>query len=70
MVTSAPFYSGKALDVRYRVPFGMLVSLIILFVVVSSDPPVVLFGLFVCYALSGLMTWVYQKIRHLLSSKP
>ena len=70
MVTNAPFYSGKALDIRYRVPFGMLVLLIIVFVVVSSDPPVVLFGLFVCYALSGLITWAYQKIRKSLSSKP
>lgn len=69
MVTSAPFYSGKALDVRHRVPFGMLVLLIIVFVIVSSDPPVVLFGLFVCYALSGFIAWIYHKFCKPLSSK-
>jgi CDP-diacylglycerol--serine O-phosphatidyltransferase len=53
MVSNAPFYSGKALDVRYRVPFGVMVLLLVGFVVISSDPPVALFGLFVIYALSG-----------------
>ncbi|TMS58191.1 CDP-diacylglycerol--serine O-phosphatidyltransferase [Imbroritus primus] len=63
MVSNAPFYSGKALDVRYRVPFGVMVLLLIGFVVISSDPPVALFGLFVVYALSGyaLSGWRMMK---------
>lgn len=60
MVASVYFYSGKALDVRNRVPFGMLVLLIVVFVVISSDPPVVLFSLFVCYALSGFMIALWR----------
>jgi CDP-diacylglycerol--serine O-phosphatidyltransferase len=42
MVSNAPFYSGKALDVRHRVPFGVMVLVLVLFVVISSDPPVAL----------------------------
>src|ERR1700756_1977019 len=33
MVSNAPFYSGKALDVRHRVPFGVMVLVLVLFVV-------------------------------------
>ena len=62
MVSNAMFYSGKALDVRYRAPFGVMILVILGFVLVSSDPPVALFGLFVAYALSGYIFWVWQKI--------
>jgi CDP-diacylglycerol--serine O-phosphatidyltransferase len=62
MVSNALFYSGKALDVRYRAPFGVMILVILGFVLVSSDPPVALFGLFVAYALSGYVFWLWQKI--------
>ncbi|MGO4329202.1 CDP-diacylglycerol--serine O-phosphatidyltransferase [Cupriavidus sp. 2TAF22] len=62
MVSNAPFYSGKALDVRYRVPFGMMVLVLVLFVVVSTDPPVALFGLFVAYAISGYVLWGWRGL--------
>ncbi|WP_066738989.1 CDP-diacylglycerol--serine O-phosphatidyltransferase [Cupriavidus sp. D384] len=62
MVSNAPFYSGKALDVRYRVPFGMMVLVLVLFVIVSSDPPVALFGLFVAYAISGYLLWAWRAM--------
>ena len=61
MVSNAMFYSGKALDVRYRAPFGMMVVVILGFVLISSDPPLALFGLFVAYAISGYVFWVWQK---------
>lgn len=62
MVSNALFYSGKALDVRYRAPFGVMILVILGFVLISSDPPVALFGLFVAYALSGYVFWLWQKI--------
>ncbi len=62
MVSNVLFYSGKALDVRYRAPFGVMILIILGFVLVSSDPPVALFGLFVAYASSGYVFWVWQKI--------
>jgi CDP-diacylglycerol--serine O-phosphatidyltransferase len=35
---------------------------LVLFVVVSSDPPVALFGLFVAYAISGYVLWGWRAI--------
>jgi len=63
MVSNAPFYSGKALDVRHRVPFGVILLVVVAFVLVSSDPPLMLFGLFVLYGLSGYVFWGYQVLR-------
>jgi CDP-diacylglycerol--serine O-phosphatidyltransferase len=39
-----------------------MILVIIGFILVSSDPPVALFGLFVAYAISGYVFWVWQKI--------
>jgi len=62
MVSNARFYSGKALDVRYRVPFWVMVMLILGFVLISSNPPLTLFGLFVVYSLSGYVLWLWEKV--------
>jgi CDP-diacylglycerol---serine O-phosphatidyltransferase len=62
MVSNALFYSGKALDVRYRAPFGVMILVILGFVLISSDPPVALFGLFIVYALSGYAFWIWQRV--------
>ena len=61
MVSNARFYSGKALDVRYRVPFWAMVLLILGFVLISSNPPLTLFGLFVVYSLSGYVLWLWER---------
>jgi len=63
MVSNAPFYSGKALDVRHRVPFAGVLLVVVVFVLVSSDPPVMLFGLFVLYGMSGYIFWGYSMLR-------
>ncbi|WP_213296649.1 CDP-diacylglycerol--serine O-phosphatidyltransferase [Paraburkholderia sacchari] len=63
MVSNAPFYSGKALDVRHRVPFAATLLVVVAFVLVSSDPPLMLFGLFVLYGLSGYVFWAWQGVR-------
>ena len=61
MVSNARFYSGKALDVRYRVPFGVMVLMILTFVLISSNPPLTLFGLFVVYSISGSVIWAWER---------
>src|SRR3984885_3740668 len=63
MESNAPFYSGKALAVQYRVPFGVILLVGLAFVAISSDPPVVLFGLFVLYGLSGYIFWAIRTLR-------
>jgi CDP-diacylglycerol--serine O-phosphatidyltransferase len=61
MVSNARFYSGKALDIRYRVPFGVMVLMILTFVLISSNPPLTLFGIFVIYAVSGYVIWAWER---------
>ena len=62
MVSNARFYSGKALDVRYRVPFGVMILMILTFVLISSNPPFALFGLFVIYSISGYVIWAWERL--------
>jgi CDP-diacylglycerol--serine O-phosphatidyltransferase len=67
MVSNAPFYSGKTFALGRSVPFWVILVLVAVFVFVSSDPPVVLFGLFVVYGLSGwgIMLWRWRRARAL-----
>lgn len=67
MVTNAPFYSGKTFALGRSVPFWVILLVVAGFVFVSSDPPIVLFGLFVVYGLSGwfIMLWRWRRARQL-----
>lgn len=60
MVSSAPFYSGKSFHLTRSVPFWVMVAIIVLIFVVSSDPPIALFTLFCLYALSGYVFWAWR----------
>lgn len=59
MVSNVPFYSGKDINFRRSVPFIVVFAVVLGFALVSSDPPGVLFGLFLCYAASGyaMLAW-------------
>ncbi len=63
MVSNAPFFSGKSFALGRSVPFWVMLLVVAVFVFVSSDPPVVLFGLFVLYSLSGWLTWLLRVRR-------
>lgn len=71
MVSNAPFYSGKSFALGKSVPFWVMLLLVLLFVFVSSDPPIVLFSLFIIYGLSGwvIMVWRWRRARKLLSQR-
>ena len=53
MVSNVRFHSFKNLDLRGRVPFMTILVVVALFVLVSSDPPLVLFLGALAYAGSG-----------------
>jgi CDP-diacylglycerol---serine O-phosphatidyltransferase len=53
MVSNFRYYSFKDLNLRKSVPFFFVAAIVLGFVLISSYPPGVLFGLFVVYALSG-----------------
>lgn len=60
MVTNVPFYSFKDVNFKKSVPFIAIFLIVLIFVAISSDPPKVLFGLFVVYGLSGYAVAVWQ----------
>jgi CDP-diacylglycerol--serine O-phosphatidyltransferase len=63
MVSNVRFYSGKDINLRKSVPFMALLGLVLFFVLISTDPPRVLFGLFLLYALSGYAMWLWNAAR-------
>jgi CDP-diacylglycerol---serine O-phosphatidyltransferase len=64
MVSNAPFFSGKQLALK-SVPFWVMIVVLVGLVVISSDPPIALFGLFCVYGLSGYAVWVWRRARGL-----
>ena len=61
MVSNAPFYSFKDINLRKAVPFIGALATVLAFVLVSYDPPLVLFCLFLVYAFSGWAAWAWRK---------
>lgn len=53
MVSTVRYYSFKDLDLHGKVPFIVMLVLVLVFALIASDPPIVLFGGFMLYALSG-----------------
>ena len=53
MVSNFRYYSFKDLGGNRRVPFAVMLALVLIFVFTSLDPPKVLFSGFVVYLLSG-----------------
>lgn len=60
MVTNIPFYSFKDINFRRSVPFWAVLLIVLGLILVSSNPPVVLFLLFIAYALSGYVLWLWN----------
>ncbi len=53
MVSNILFRSFKDFDLKGRVPFVALLVVVMAFVLISIDPPIVLFAGFLIYAVSG-----------------
>jgi CDP-diacylglycerol--serine O-phosphatidyltransferase len=60
MVTNVPFYSFKDVNYRKSVPFIAIFLIVLVIVAVSSDPPMVLFSLFILYGLSGYVIYFWR----------
>ncbi len=57
MVSNAPFYSFKDVNPRKSAPFIAAFGLVLVLVLVSSDPPMWLFLMFLAYGVSGYVLW-------------
>jgi CDP-diacylglycerol--serine O-phosphatidyltransferase len=53
MVSNILYHSFKQIDFKGKVPFFAIVAVMLAFAVILSEPPIVLFGLFLAYTLSG-----------------
>jgi CDP-diacylglycerol--serine O-phosphatidyltransferase len=53
MIARVPYHSFKGLDVHGRVPFFAMVAVVLVFALVTVDPPKVLLLASVSYAISG-----------------
>lgn len=63
MVSNLPFYSFKTFNLRRSVPFWAILLVVLAMIVVSSNPPMILFLLFVVYAVSGYFHWGWRHWR-------
>jgi CDP-diacylglycerol--serine O-phosphatidyltransferase len=63
MISTVPYYSGKDFNLRRSVPFWVIPAIVVGYLLISIQPSHVLFGLFVCYALSGYVIWAMRAIR-------
>ena len=60
MVTNIPFYSFKDVNFRKTVPFIVIVAIALGIAVITIHPPIVLFGVFVVYGLSGYGVYAWK----------
>ena len=63
MVSNFRFYSGKEINLRKSVPFFVILLVVLAFILVSTSPPEVLFGVFALYGLSGYVDALMQRLR-------
>jgi CDP-diacylglycerol--serine O-phosphatidyltransferase len=61
MVANLRYQSFKGIDLRGRVPFVVILAVVMVFVVVTIDPPRVLLAMAAAYALSGPVSWLWRR---------
>lgn len=60
MVSNLRYYSFKELDFKNKVPFVVLLIVVLIFVFISIDPATFLFGGFMIYLLSGPVVTIWR----------
>ena len=61
MVSNIPFYSFKDINLRRSVPFWTILLIVLGVILISVNPPVILFLGFVAYSLSGYVYWFLAR---------
>jgi CDP-diacylglycerol--serine O-phosphatidyltransferase len=62
MVSNIPYHSFKKIDLKGKVPFVFMFLIILIFAVITLDPPKVLFTIFTVYVFSGPFAFIKNKI--------
>ena len=68
MVTNVPFYSFKDIQMKKSVPFAVIVLIALGIGVIGLHPPIVLFGFFIAYGLSGYAVYAWRKAKGVQTS--
>lgn len=63
MVSNIRFSSFKEIKLTEKVPFTWILGLVLVILLVQFDPPRVLFGVFLVYALSGPCMAVHRAVK-------
>jgi CDP-diacylglycerol--serine O-phosphatidyltransferase len=63
MVTNVPFYSFKDVSFKRSVPFIVIVAIALGISLFTWHPPLVFFGLFVIYGISGYGVYVWKRMK-------
>jgi CDP-diacylglycerol--serine O-phosphatidyltransferase len=67
MVSNVPFWSFKEVNWKKRVPLWVILAAVIALSIIASSPSLILFALFMCYALSGYVMWAMgHRVRPVL----
>jgi len=69
MVSNFRYYSGKEINLRKSVPFFVILLVVLAFILVSTSPPEVLFGVFLLYGLSGYGDALLRLVRRKKTAK-
>lgn len=67
-VSNVKFRSFKDFDPKHKVPFFVLIAILGCIVLISFDPPRVLFLMALAYAASGPIGWVIRRQRGIIES--
>lgn len=67
MIANFPYYSFKGIDFRGRVPFVVMIAVVLIFGLITLDPPSILLVGFLIYALSGPVMQVVKRRKRMKS---
>ncbi len=70
MVSRIAYYSFKDINLKDKVPFVAILVVVLFFVLISVDPPIVWLSLSFLFACSGPMLWVWKKYQRRRKVKP
>jgi len=60
MVSNVRYHSFKELDFKAHVPFVAVLLVVLIYLLIAWDPPKILFGVFLLFALSGPALWARE----------
>lgn len=69
MVSNFKYPSFKEVDLRGKVPFMVILSVVMGFVVITIDPPRILFTLAIVFGFSAPLIWAWRKLTSLVANK-